>query len=121
MEETINRILGKVKERLDNASDIQDVTIEGYIEDFCRKIISICNRFEFPKELDYLAIRYAMNCTVFYKDGYGEGKKVVSSVSDNGQSVSYKDVGGLTSDDVDLDKYIEKNFNEISEYAYMRW
>ena len=114
-------ILDIVKERLDITDKNQDKKIQGYIDDITNKIKSICNRIDLPQELEYLVIRYAMNCVVFYKDGYGEGKQVVSSVSDNGQSVSFKDIGAVTSDDVNMDKYIEKNKDEISMYAYMRW
>lgn len=114
-------ILDIVKERLDITDKNQDKKIQGYIDDITNKIKSICNRIDLPQELEYLVIRYAMNCVVFYKNGYGEGKQVVSSVSDNGQSVSFKDVGAVTSDDVNIDKYIEKNKDEISMYAYMRW
>ena len=114
-------ILDIVKERLDITDKNQDKKIQGYIDDITNKIKSICNRIDLPQELEYLVIRYAMNCVVFYKNGYGEGKQVVSSVSDNGQSVSFKDVGAVTSDDVNMDKYIEKNKDEISMYAYMRW
>lgn len=114
-------ILDIVKERLDITDKNQDKKIQGYIDDITNKIKSICNRIDLPQELEYLVVRYAMNCVVFYKNGYGEGKQVVSSVSDNGQSVSFKDVGAVTSDDVNIDKYIEKNKDEISMYAYMRW
>lgn len=114
-------ILDIVKERLDITDKNQDKKIQGYIDDITNKIKSICNRIDLPQELEYLVVRYAMNCVVFYKNGYGEGKQVVSSVSDNGQSVSFKDVGAVTSDDVNMDKYIEKNKDEISMYAYMRW
>lgn len=115
------KLLDIVKERLDIKDENQDKKIQGYIDDITNKIKSICNRIDLPQELEYLVIRYAMNCVVFYKNGYGEGKQVVSSVSDNGQSVSFKDVGAVTSDDVNMDKYIEKNKDEISMYAYMRW
>ena len=114
-------ILDIVKERLDITDKNQDEKIQGYIDDITNKIKSICNRIDLPQELEYLVVRYAMNCVVFYKNGYGEGKQVVSSVSDNGQSVSFKDVGAVTSDDVNMYKYIEKNKDEISMYAYMRW
>lgn len=114
-------LLEKVKERLNITDENQDKQIEGYIDDITNKIKSICNRIDLPKELEYLVIRYAMNCTVFYKNGYGEGKQVVSSASDNGQTVSFKDVGAVTADDVNMDKYIDKNKDEISMYAYMRW
>ena len=115
------QLLDIVKERLDIKDENQDKKIQGYIDDITNKIKSICNRIDLPQELEYLVIRYAMNCVVFYKNGYGEGKQVVSSVSDNGQSVSFKDIGAVTSDDVNMDKYIEKNKDEISMYAYMRW
>lgn len=114
-------LLEKVKERLNITDKNQDKQIQGYIDDITNKIKSICNRIDLPKELEYLVIRYAMNCTVFYKNGYGEGKQVVSSASDNGQSVSFKDVGAVTAEDVNMDKYIDKNKDEISMYAYMRW
>lgn len=115
------KILDIVKERLEIKETSQDKKIQGYIDDITNKIKSICNRVDLPQELEYLVIRYAMNCVVFYKNGYGEGKQVISSVSDNGQSVSFKDVGAVTSDDINMDKYIEKNKDEISMYAYMRW
>ena len=114
-------LLKKVKERLGITDDKQDKQIQGYIDDITSKIKSICNRIDLPEELEYLVIRYAMNCTIFYKNGYGEGKQVISSVSDNGQAVSFKDVGAITADDINMDKYLEKNKDEISMYAYMRW
>lgn len=114
-------LLEKVKERLNITDNKQDKQIQGYIDDITDKIKSICNRIDLPKELEYLVIRYAMNCTVFYKNGYGEGKQVVSSMTDINQSVSFKDVGAVTADDVNMDKYIDKNKDEISMYAYMRW
>lgn len=114
-------LLNKVKERLDITDNSQDKKIQGYIDDITNKIKSICNRSDLPKELEYLVVRYAMNCTVFYKNGYGEGKQVVASATDHEQTVSFKDVGSVTANDVDMDKYIEKNMDEISMYAYMRW
>jgi len=115
------KLLDIVKERLDIENKNQDKKIQGYIDDITNKIKSNCNRIDLPQELEYLVIRYAMNCVVFYKNGYGEGKQVVSSMTDVNQSVSFKDVGAVTSDDVNMDKYIEKNMDEISMYAYMRW
>lgn len=114
-------LLNEVKERLGIEDNSRDNEIQGYIDDISNKIKSICNRIDLPKELEYLVIKYAMNCTVYYKNGYGESKQVVSSASDNGQSVSFKDVGAVMSDDVDVDKVVEKNADEISMYAYMRW
>ena len=115
------KLLDIIKERLDIKDENQDKKIQGYIDDITNKIKSICNRIDLPQELEYLVIRYAMNCVVFYKNGYGEGKQVISSMTDVNQSVSFKDVGAVTADDVNMDKYIEKNKDEISMYAYMRW
>ena len=114
-------LVKKVKERLDITDTSQDKKIQGYIDDITNKIKSICNRIDLPEELEYLVIRYAMNCTVFYKNGYGEGKQVISSMTDVNQSVSFKDVGAVTADNVDIDKYLKKNRDEISMYAYVRW
>ena len=114
------KLLDIVKERLDIEDKNQDRKIQGYIDDITNKIKSICNRVDLPQELEYLVIRYAMNCVVFYKNGYGEGKQVVSSMTDVNQSVSFKDVGAVTADDVNMDKYLDKNKDEISMYAYMR-
>ena len=114
-------LLDKVKERLNITDNNQDEQIQGYIDDITNKIKSICNRIDLPKELEYLVIRYAMNCAVFYKNGYGEGKQVISSMTDVNQSVSFKDIGAVTAVDINMDKYIDKNKDEISMYAYMRW
>ena len=114
-------LLEKVKSRLDITGAQNDIKIQGYIDDITAKIKSVCNRKEIPQELEYMILKYAMNCTVYYKNGYGESREKVSSISDNGQSISYKDEDIITADDVDVDKYIEKNKNEISMYAYMRW
>lgn len=63
-----------------------------------------------------------MNCVVFYNEWMMENEKqVISSMTDVNSTVSFKDVGAVTSDDVNMDKYIEKNMDEISMYAYMRW
>lgn len=114
-------MLEKIKKRLNILNNSRDVEIQSYIDEFIDKIKSICNRNDLPDELEYMAIKYAMNCTVFYKNGYGEGKQVIASMSDIGQSISYKDVGAIAADEVDLDKYISKNKDEISMYAYVRW
>lgn len=116
-------LLNKVKERLDIADNSQDKKIQGYIDEITDKIKSICNRIDFPEELNYLAIKYAKDSYVYYKDKDGSKNEQlqVTSASDNGQSVSFKTVENVSKDDVDLDKVIAKNIAEISDYAYMRW
>lgn len=116
-------LLDEVKERLCITNTSQDKKIQGYIDEITDKVKSICNRIDFPDELNYLAIKYAKDSYVYYKDK-DESKNEqlqVTSASDNGQSVSFKTMENVSKDDVDVDKIIAKNQDEISMYAYMRW
>lgn len=116
-------LLNKVKERLDIKDNSQDKKIQGYIDDITNKIKSICNRIDFPEELSYLAVNYAKNCYIYYKnkDNSSNEQLQATSASDNGQTVNFKTVETVTKDDIDINKVIEKNADEISMYAYMRW
>ena len=116
-------LLKKVKERLGITDDKQDKQIQGYIDDITNKIKSICNRIDFPEELNYLAVNYAKSCYIYYKnkDDSSNEQLQVTSASDNGQSVNFKTVETVTRDDIDINKVVEKNADEISMYAYMRW
>lgn len=116
-------LLDEVKKRLEIEDKSQDNKIQGYIDDITNKIKSICNRIDFPEELNYLAINYAKNCYIYYKDKDNSSNEnlQVTSASDNGQSVNFQTVETITKDDVDINKVVEKNVDEISMYAYMRW
>lgn len=116
-------ILERVKNLLDITDNKTDSKIEEYINLFCDKIKSICNRIDFPTELEYLAVNYAKNCYIYYKnkDNSSNEQLQVTSASDNGQSVNFKMIETVAKDDVDIDKVITKNIDEISMYAYMRW
>lgn len=116
-------LLKKVKERLGITDTSQDKQIQSYIDVITDKVKSLCNRIDFPEELSYLAIDYAKNCYMYYKnkDNSNNEQLQVTSASDNGQSVNFKTVEMVTKDDVDVNKVVEKNIDEISMYAYMRW
>lgn len=116
-------LLDKVKERLEIADASQDKKMQGYIDEITDKIKSICNRIELPAELEYLVIRYAKDCFMYYKnkDGSNNENLQVTSASDNGQTVNFKTVENVSKDDVDIDKVVAKNADEISMYAYIRW
>jgi hypothetical protein len=116
-------LLNKVKERLNIQNNEYDKKIQGYIDDITDKIKSLCKRKDLPQELDYFVIRYAMNCYLYYKDkdDSNNEKTQVTSASDNGQTVSFKVTETVSKDDVDLDKVIANNLNEISNYAFMGW
>lgn len=117
------KLLDYVKEKLDITDTSQDKKIQGYIDEITDKVKSICNRIDFPEELNYLAIKYAKDNYIYYKDKDNSKNEElqITSASDHGQSVSFKTVENVSKDDVDVDKVIAKNMDEISMYAYMRW
>ena len=115
-------ILDRVKEILGIQDDEHDVKIQVYIDLFCNKIKSICNRIDLPKELEYMAIEFARKNYLYYKNKPEDSEVVqITSASDNGQSVAYKVVETITKSDVDINSVVSKNMDEISMYAYMRW
>ena len=119
----MDELLEKVVNNLNISDSSKNKTIQGYIDTITSKIKSICNRKDFPKELNYLAIKYAMDCYIYYKNKNNDNNEClqVTSATDNNQSVSFKTTEIVTKDDVDVNKVIEKNADEISMYAYMRW
>lgn len=116
-------LLEKVKERLAITDEKQDKKIQGYIDEITDKVKSICNRINYPEKLNYLAIKYATDCFTYYKnkDNSSNEQLQATSASDNGQTVNFKTVENVSKDDVDIDKVVAKNVDEISMYAYMRW
>ncbi|MCI8309100.1 MAG: phage head-tail connector protein [Clostridia bacterium] len=116
-------LLDKVKERLEITDTSQDKKIQSYIDEIIDKVKSICNRVDYPEELNYLAIKYAKDSFIYYKnkDNSINEQMQLMSASDNGQTVNFKIIENVSKDDVDLDKVIAKNMEEISNYAYMRW
>lgn len=116
-------ILNEVKKKLNIDDDQEDTKLKGYIDEITNKVKSVCNRTDFPKELNYLAIKYAKDCYIYYKnkDNANNEQLQVTSASDNGQTVNFKTIENISKDDIDLDKIIAKNQDEISMYAYMRW
>lgn len=116
-------LLEKVKEMLEITDTSQDKKIQGYIDEITDKVKSICNRIDYPEELNYIAIKYAKNCYIYYKNkGNSNNEQIqVTSASDNGQTVNFKIVENISKDDVDADKIVAKNADEISMYAHVRW
>lgn len=116
-------ILERIKELLEIQENSLDSKIQGYIDLFCGKVKSICKRKDFPQELNYMCIEFAIKNYLYYKDKDNSSNEQlqVTSASDNGQSVNFKTIETITKDDVDIDKVIAKNMAEISNYAYMEW
>lgn len=119
----MKELLKKVKTRMDITDGIQDDKIIGYIELFQDKVKSICKRYDFPKELNYMCVDFASKCYLYYlnKNNASNEQLQVSSATDNGQKVDFKTVETISKDDVDINKVINKNISEIRQYAYMEW
>lgn len=97
--------------------------LKDYITQFQSKIKSICKRSDFPEELNYMCKDFTRKSYIYYSniDEKTNRKIEITSAGDNGQSVSVKTTAPITADDVDLNKYVNKNIREISNYAYMGW
>lgn len=115
-------ILDRVKELLKIQGDEHDKEIQGYIDLFCNKVKSICNREDFPEKLEYMVIEFARKSYLYYKNKPEDSEVLqITSATDNGQSVGFKVVETITKSDVDINSVVSKNMDEISMYAYMRW
>ena len=116
-------ILDRVKILLEITDTSLDNKIQEYIDLFCNKVKSVCKRKDFPYELNYMAVDFAKKSYLYYKnkDNSNNEQLQVTSASDNGQTVNFKTIETITKDEIDVDKIINKNIAEISNYAYMGW
>lgn len=117
MSENVN----KVKEIL----NISDIKLDNYLM-FCEqnitdKILDRCNIEEVPERLNSLIQEFLIEQYNLNKDGIGEGKKEVSSASDNGQSVNFKTVGGASSMSQNVDEFLDRNMSTLIQYRKIRW
>lgn len=118
-ESTIN--VNKVKEIL----NIQDDKLDNYLM-FCEanitdKILDWCNIDTVPERLNSLIQEFLIEQYNLNKDGIGEGKKEVSSASDNGQTVQFQIVGGASSMSKNVDEFLDRNMAILVKYRKMRW
>lgn len=113
--------VNKVKEIL----NIQDDELDNYLN-FCEtnitdKILDRCNIEAIPERLNSLIQEFLIEQYNLNKEGVGEGKKQVSSASDNGQSVSFQVVGGVNSMSKNVDEFLARNMTTLVKYRKMRW
>lgn len=111
----------KVKEIL----NIQDDKLDNYLM-FCEqnitdKILDRCHIETIPERLNSLIQEFLIEQYNLNKDGIGEGKKEVSSASDNGQSVNFKTVGGASSMSQNVDEFLDRNMSTLVQYRKIRW
>ena len=105
--------------------NITDESLDSYLE-FCEnnitnKILDRCNIEIIPERLNTLIQEFLIEQYNINKEGIGEGKKVVSSVSDNGQSVSFQTIGGVSNVSQNVDEFLDRNMSILVAYRKMRW
>lgn len=105
--------------------NIQDDKLDNYLM-FCEqnitdKILDWCNIETIPERLNSLIQEFLIEQYNLNKEGVGKGIKEVSSASDNGQSVSFKTVGGTSSMSKNVDEFLNRNMSTLVKYRKMRW
>jgi len=104
---------------------IDDYNMEKYLE-FCEKsitdkILDRCHIETIPERLNSLIQEFLIEQYNLNKEGIGEGKKQVSSVSDNGQTVSFQIVGGANSMSKNVDEFLDRNMATLIKYRKVVW
>lgn len=105
--------------------NITDSEIDKYLR-FCEKnisekILDRCHIETIPERLNSLIQEFLIEQYNINKEGVGEGKKQVSSASDNGQSVNFQVVGGANSMSKNVDEFLDRNMATLVKYRKVVW
>lgn len=105
--------------------NITDGKLDSYLK-FCEKnisdkILDRCHIETIPERLNSLIQEFLIEQYNLNKEGVGEGKKQVSSASDNGQSVNFKVVGGVNSMSQNVDEFLDRNMATLVKYRKVEW
>lgn len=105
--------------------NIQDDKLDNYLI-FCErnitdKILDRCNINIIPERLNSLIQEFLIEQYNINKEGIGEGKRQVSSASDNGQSVNFQTIGGINTMSQNVDEFLDRNMNTLIAYRKIRW
>lgn len=85
------------------------------------KILDRCNIETIPERLNSLIQEFLIEQYNLNKDGVGEGKKQVSSVSDVNQTVSFQTVGGASSMAKNVNEFLDRNMDTLVKYRKIGW
>ena len=113
-EKTVSKLLIEIQDFDESLSESDRILF--FLNQFAKKVKSVCKRNDFPEELEYMAIEYAINNV-----NYENKKMRIASMSDEGQTVTFDNSAEIKKEDIDLNMYINKNMSEIAQYAYMGW
>lgn len=105
--------------------NITDTVLDNYLS-FCEKnisdkILDRCHIETIPKRLNSLIQEFLIEQYSLNKEGVGEGKKQVSSASDNGQSVSFQIIGGVSAMSQNVDDFLDRNMAILVKYRKVVW
>lgn len=113
--------VNKVKEILNITDDKLDNYLKFCEQNITDKILDRCHIETIPERLNSLIQEFLIEQYNLNKEGIGEGKKQVSSASDNGQSVNFQIVGGASSMSKNVDEFLDRNMATLVKYRKMRW
>jgi hypothetical protein len=105
--------------------NIIDDKLDDYLK-FCEKnisdkILDRCHIETIPERLNSLIQEFLIEQYNLNKEGVGEGRKQVSSASDNGQSVSFQIIGGVSSMSQNVDDFLDRNMAILVKYRKVVW
>lgn len=118
-EKTISENIKEVKEILNVTDDKLDSYLIFCEKNITDKILDRCHIETIPERLNSLIKEFLMEQYNLNKEGIGEGKKEVSSASDNGQTVSFQNVGGSSSMSKNVDEFLDRNMSTLIKYRKM--
>lgn len=113
--------VNKIKEML----NIQDDKLDNYLM-FCEqnitdKILDRCHIETIPERLNSLIQEFLIEQYKLNENGILEGKKQVSSASDNGQTVQFQIVGGASVISKNVEQFLDRNMATLVAYRKIRW
>ena len=106
----VKQVLNIIDDKLDNYLRFCERNIKD-------KILDRCHIETVPERLnsliqEFLIEQYSLN---------EEGKKVVSSASDNGQTVGFQTIGGASSMSKNVDTFLDRNMATLVKYRKVVW
>lgn len=116
MSEELSKNVTEIKEIL----SVTDNKLDKYLE-FCErllvnKILDICNLEKLPEKLNTTVQEFLIEQYKLNEKGVLEGKKEVTSASDNGQTVNFKTVGGIEKVSQNVDEFLDRNMSTLVQY-----
>lgn len=112
-------------QKVEEILNIVDSHLEDYLE-FCEdlitnEILDRCHIETIPKRLNSIIKEFLIEQYNFNKEGIGEGKKQVSSVSDNGQTVNFEFIGGADSLSKNVNEFLDRKMATLVKYRKIGW